>query len=135
MKESKKYPVIEVPASGVSGMMGGAWCYYFMYTKHHGNFILKGYAKEIDEYIEKKGYTHWVANISLFLEGTCRFSHWKFWKDDVGIFSPVKWRGKKWESKYTMRRYFRMYEERDPNALTLKFKRMPHRWIPEFDQF
>lgn len=135
MKNKKtNYPVIEVPNSGTSGMDGGAWCFYFMYTKNHGNFILKGYMKEIKAYIKEKGYTHWFAHYVLFSDGKSRYSNWAFWKDKVGIFEPSKW-GDKWESKYQIREYTHMYERKPKDPLKIKLKRMPHKWIPEFDKF
>jgi hypothetical protein len=136
MKNKKiEYPVIEVPASGKSCMDGGAWCFYFMYTKNHGNFILKGYMKEIKAYIKEKGYTHWFAHYVLFCEGKIRHSNWCFWKDSIGIFEPSNW-NRKWTSKYQMREYSSPYpQEKKSTKPRLEFKRMPHRWISEFDKF
>lgn len=137
MKSKKtNYPVIEVPNSGKSGMDGGAWCFYFMYTKNHGNFILKGYMKEIRAYIKEKGFTHWFANYTIFYEGKVRATNWCFWKDNIGIFSPSNFGGRGWDSKYQMREYTSPYpEERKSTKPRLEFKRMPHKWIPEFDKF
>jgi hypothetical protein len=133
-KKKTEYPVIEVPNSGISGMDGGAWCFYFMYTKNHGNFILKGYMKEIRAYIKEKGYTHWFANYAIYLDGESRHSNWTFWKDKIGIFGPSKW-GRKWDGKYQMREYSDGYGGKPKNPYKLEFKRMPHKWIPEFDKF
>ena len=44
---------ILVPASGKSTMFGGAWCIVFV-TSENGNFVLKGYMKECEEYIKRK---------------------------------------------------------------------------------
>ena len=133
--KTKKYPVIEIPASGKSSWAGGAWCFCFMYTKHHGNFILKGFYKEIKEYIKAKKYTHYFYNMAFMNNGKCRHNNWNFWKNDVGIFSPRKYFNK-WDSKYTIRCFYTEYEDESPRTdLVLELKRMPHRWIPEFDKF
>ena len=61
--------------------------------------------------------------------------NWEFWKDTIGIFSPDKQR-KEW--KYTVRPWMggrNNISLEESNRKTLKFKRMPHRWIPEFDKF
>ena len=146
-KNIKKYPTIEVPSTGIPKWSGGAWGFYFMYTKHHGNFILKGFQREIEAWIKVKGYTHYFYNAVFFCSnkgtlwsrpiGPAR-SYWGFWKESVGIFEPSK-SGKKW-SKYQVRRYTSSYpgsySSRNNNAdkIRLSFKRMPHRWIPEFDK-
>ena len=74
--DNKKYPVIEIPADGKSGMMGGAYCLCFVYTKHKGNVILKGFMREVEEYL-KKNYTHYFCNFSLWHCGENR-DIWKF---------------------------------------------------------
>ena len=135
---NKKYPVIEVAASGKRGMYGGAYCLCFVYSKYDGNFVLKGYWKEVEEHL-KKNYTHYFYNLSLWHRGLQR-NLWNFWKDDIGVFEPDRrskhTKGKsKW--KFEVRPYSSFkhvekgYEEFEP----LWFKRMPHRWIPEFDKF
>ena len=129
---NKKYPVIEVPASGKSGWSGGAYTLCFVYSKHKGNFVLKGYYEEIQEYL-KKNYTHYFCNFSLWHRGMNR-DIWSFWKDGVGIFEPNKdmkrW---KWEVRpYTGGRKDISLEESENKCL--RFKRLPKRWIPEFDK-
>lgn len=132
MIEKKKYPIIKVPANGHLDWYEGARTLCFVYSKKHGNFILEGYRGEVDEYL-KKNYTHYFCYISMWSEGRSR-GMWHFWKDSVGIFSPSKM-FKSW--KYVIRPYTGGYdniskEESDKKAL--KFKRMPKRWIPEFDK-
>ena len=134
---NKKYPVINVPASGEPCRMGGAYTLCFVYSKYKGNFVLKGYMKEVEEYLEKN-YTHYFCNMSLWHQGFNR-DIWKFWKDDITIFEPHRqsksYKGKdKW--KFQVRQYsYAKTVEGNIEVEPLWFKRMPHRWIPEFDKF
>jgi hypothetical protein len=135
---NKKYPVIEVPASGESTWSGGAYVLCFVYSKYNGNFVLKGYHKEVREYL-KKNYTHYFYNMSFWHHGNNR-DFWGFWKDNVGIHYPYNkysiFKGKnRW--KYNVRPYTicckSEEEKREAEKKQLWFKRMPKRWIPEFD--
>lgn len=134
--QNKKYPVIEIPADGKSGMMGGAYCLCFVYSKYKGNFVLKGYMREVEEYL-KKNYTHYFCNFSLWYLGQNR-DIWSFWKKKVGIFIPSdRDRGK--GKKITVRPYTDWYDrteetEKENKERELSFKRLPKRWIPEFDK-
>lgn len=128
LTSGKKYPVIHVPANGRPDWVKGARTMCFVYSRNHGNFILEGYKGEVEEYL-KKYYTHYFCYYSMWHMGQSRGT-WDFWKDQVGIFEPSK-RGKSW--KWEVRHY--SFGNPDPNAPTFQFKRLPHRWIPEFDQF
>jgi len=56
---NKEFPVIEIEASGNPGWFGGAWCLAWVYSTE-GNFLLKGYIKECEEYIEEHGWKCWT---------------------------------------------------------------------------
>ncbi len=130
---NKKYEVIEVPASGKRGWSGGAYTLCFVYSKYKGNFVLKGYIKEVEEYLQKN-YTHYFYNLSLWHNGFHR-DIWKFWKKDIGIFEPSS-RGKRMnERKIEIRTYSDWLHDGETKnkSISLKFKRLPKRWIPEFD--
>jgi len=140
---NKKYPVIDVPASGQRRRMGGAYTLCFVYSKFDGNFVLRGYSAEVEEYL-KKNYTHYFYNLSLWYHGDNR-DIWRFWKDDVMVHQPHRdskiFKGKdrwKWQVKpYTgCHSWDDDYEEKKKLAeeKQLWFKRMPKRWIPEFDE-
>lgn len=133
---NNKYPIIDVPASGKSEWWGGAFTLCFVYSKYKGNFVLRGYMKEVEEYL-KKNYTHYFYNMSLWYRGFNR-DIWGFWKKEIGIFEPnrrSKTKGKdKW--KFQVRQYEYIYcneEMKDTIEKTLYFKRLPKHWIPEFD--
>jgi hypothetical protein len=135
---NKHYPVIEVPADGESGMSWGAYVLCFVYSKHKGNFVLKGYMREVQEYL-KKNYTHYFCNYSMQYMGSHRDS-WGFWKESIGVHEPSTYRKgvTKEQMKFTVRPYISWHcsdEEREKaDAEALHFKRMPKRWIPEFDK-
>jgi len=128
----KEYPVIKVPANGHPDWYKGARTMCFVYSKHNGNFILEGYRGEVDEYL-KKNYTKYFCYYSMWSGGISR-GHWKFWKDrDVTIFEPCKSR-KDWKYKIISREPRYSYSQRHKVKMELHFKRLPKRWIPEFDK-
>jgi hypothetical protein len=131
---NKKYPVINVPASGKPVWYGGARTMAFVYSRDHGNFVLEGFSQEVEEYL-KKNYTHYFFYHSMWSDGQSR-GHWKFWKDNIGIFEPDKHR-KTW--KYEVRPYSGGYRHVELSTEELKrktfhFKRLPKRWISEFNK-
>ena len=126
---NKKYPIIDIPADGISGMYGGAYCLCFVYSKYKGNFVLRGYVREVEKYLNKN-YTHYFCNKSLWHKGFNR-DIWSFWKDNVGIFIPSieeKKKGKKIE----IRPY--SWIEDSNELIEFKCKRIPKRWISIFDK-
>lgn len=132
IKTSKPYPVIPVPASGTPVWFGGARAMLFVYSRDHGNFILEGYSQEVDNYL-RKNYTHYFYRYTYWCNGKSR-GGWKFWKDTVGIIEPSKSR-KEW--KYTIRRWTggrHNVSIEESNKTCLKLKRLPKRWIPEFNK-
>ena len=136
---NKHYPVIEVPADGKKGMGGGAYVLCFVYSKYRGNFVLKGYYREVKAYL-KKNYTHYFCNISMQWMGSHR-DFWGFWKESIGVHEPSRYRKgvSRQDQMFSVRRYVDWNAEdneyKKANAETLRFKRMPKRWIPEFDNF
>jgi hypothetical protein len=129
---NKKYPTIDIPSDGKRGMSGGAYCLCFVYSKYKGNFVLKGYMREVEEYL-KKNYTYYFCNYSLWHLGQNR-DIWHFWKKDIAIFDvSIKDRKKGKKSE------IRPWSDSEPDeeireAKTFKFRRLPKRWIPEFDK-
>lgn len=124
------YPIIDVPASGNYCWIEGAYSLLFVYSKYKGNFILRGYLGEVEKYL-KENYTHYIYYRSMWYQGQSR-GGWKFWKDRIGIFEPSKM-FKTW--KYQIREYSNWRDvDNDVEEKSLYFKRIPHRWIPEFDK-
>jgi len=136
---NKKYPIIDVPASGKSNWSGGAFTLCFVYSKYDGNFVLRGYLKEVKDYLIKH-HTHYFCNYSLWSNGFNR-DIWEFWKDNVYIFRPDRHHSKyhKPEYKFKIGQCVDSYLSDDENKLRkeqrILLKRLPKRWIPEFDKF
>ena len=127
---NKKYPIIKVNASGKPNWYGGARTWCFVYSKKHGNFILEGYLSEVETYL-KKNYTHYFCYWSMWCHYESR-GIWEFWKDSIGVFEPSKMR-KTW--KYTVKPYYSSgLPDEEIQEKTFTFKRLPKRWIPEFDK-
>lgn len=134
---NKKYPVIDVPADGKRNWMGGAYCLCFVYSKYKGNFVLRGYIREVEKYL-KKNYTHYFYNKSLWCGGFNR-DIWGFWNQDIGIWHPSLKEKKRKKKKIQVRPYSSWFEDdattEEKEKMSLLFKRLPKRWIPEFDKF
>jgi hypothetical protein len=127
-----KYPVIKVPANGHRDWMEGARTLCFVYSKHHGNFILEGYRGEVEEYL-KKNYTKYFCYFSMWSQGRSR-GYWRFWKErDVTISEPSKHR-KTWKWTITSREPRYSYRQEFKIKHKIELKRLPKRWIPEFDK-
>lgn len=125
----KEYPVIEVPSDGKHNWYEGARCMFFVYSKNNGNFILKGYRREVEKYL-KENYKHYFYYVSMWYRG-CSRGHWKFWKEDVTIFEPSRTTK---TFKYKVVKYNNnQYPSKRVKELDLK--RLPKRWIPEFNEF
>ena len=128
----KKYnfPIIDVPASGNANWWEGAYTLCFVYSKHNGNFILRGWRGEVMEYL-KKNYTHYFYYVSMWHNGISR-GHWGFWKKSVSVFRPSK-PFKEW--KYRVVKYVGKGSIFDnKKEMEFSFKRMPKRWIKKFDK-
>ena len=130
--KNKKYPVIDVPASGKPEWSGGAYTLCFVYSKYKGNFVLRGYMREVENYL-KKNYTHYFCNFSLWHCVQNR-DIWKFWKDRYFISHPSI-KEKKKGKKIVIRPYYTNSDlsEEELKEKTFMFKRLPKRWIPLFD--
>jgi hypothetical protein len=133
-RPKKAYPIIKVPANGHPDWCEGARTWCFVYSRDSGNFILEGFRSEVEAYL-KANYKHYFCYISMWSHGQSR-GHWHFWKDNIGIFSPSK-AYKSW--KYQIRPYSHTYghqiSKEEIREMTIWLKRLPKRWIPEFNRF
>lgn len=128
----KQLEVIEVPASGKPNWYQGAYCLVFVYSKYKGNFMLKGYRFEVQEYL-KENYTHYFVNYTLWSNEGFR-SIWSFWKDGYYISQPDRKRTKP-DSMYLNKPKYKwsLHNFSKENRVDLKFRRFPKIWIKEFD--
>lgn len=138
--KNKKYKIIEVLPDGKSGMDGGAYVLCFVYSKFKGNFVLSGYMREVKKYLEMN-YTNYFCNYSLWYRGLHR-DIWEFWKTSTTIHEPQKdstyLKGKErwcWSVSPEYKWSETAEEKQIRKENTLYFKRLPKRWIPEFDKF
>jgi hypothetical protein len=125
----KDLEVINVPSDGRPDWYEGAFCLLFVYTRDNGNFILKGYRREVEKYL-KDHYTHYFFYLSMWSHGQTR-GNWNFWKDTVTIFEPSKSKPFK-RLKYSVVKYNHKTYNHERVA-EFNFKRLPKHWIPEFN--
>ena len=133
----KILPEIELPKLGAKKFS----CYgdkgyvvTFVYS-NKGNFVLKGFFGETDlklKHLIKDGYKFYYR-FNIFHEGKVRYSNVKFWKNDIWIIHPEKRTSKYGRNikKYEFRKYVNDSETVSKTILSLK--RLPNRWIPEFE--
>jgi len=128
----KELKVIEVPADGKPDWYEGSFCLIFVYSRDKGNFIIKGYRREAEKYL-KEHYTHYFYYYSMWSNGESR-GCWAFWKKNVSIFEPSKSKPFK-RLKYSVVKYDDARDNYNYKIDTkLDFKRLPKRWIPEFNK-
>ena len=139
MKDKKWKDIREIPASGKRGWMGGAYTIAFVYS-NKGNFMVKGYMKEVDDYLTKlrsKGYKY-IINRTLWSTEpwSNKKQHRDIWSassDDTYVHEPdYKCRIKK--ERVFKWKIYRYSKENSNIEAEITLKRFPKRWIPEFDK-
>ena len=109
---NKEWLVTEVKASGISGWSGGAFTIAFVYS-NKGNFIVKGYHKEVKDHLLgliSKGYRFFV-NLSLrhtpgWQVKTGHRDIWKFWNELLPYESDARKLGfRLYERDYKKQKY------------------------------
>lgn len=137
MKKTKHkvlYPVIEIKPNGKPDWGKGAWCITFVYADS-GNFVLKGFLGETEDYLFKfknSGRKFYYV-MSLWNDGKTRNIE-KFYKDSIGIFNPDP--TNTYDPKLSNHWMLRKWSRGDTEDLgtVLYFKRLPRKWIPEFEK-
>jgi len=131
----KDLNVIHIEPSGKKSWSGGAYTIAFVYSKHKGNFIVKGYYDEVKSYI-KKTYTHYFVNYTLwstnFLKQKEFRSIWYFWNEKYHISKPDRRRTKS-TSYYKNNPCYKWVISCWDGDFKKEFRRLPKRWINEFD--
>lgn len=130
------YPEIILPNLGAKsfGCFGDkGYLVTFVYS-NKGNFVLKGFAGETNIALKRfveMGYRFYYR-YNYFHDGKVRYSNVKFWKDTVWIFTPQPRRSK--DGRNVNKFEFRVNsgEYGQPSVLKLALKRLPNKWIPEF---
>ena len=145
----REWPVTEIIPSGIPGWDGGAFTIAFVYS-NKGNFIVKGYYKEVTNHLLKligNGYRFFV-NFSLRHTSSYRIKTghrdiWKIWNEMLpydndqnryGLYlcmrdyrkSPYGLSCYKWVIRKNS-------SDSERSKIIFSFKRMPNRWLPEFE--
>jgi hypothetical protein len=124
----KKWDVIEVPKTGIKNWFGGAFTYAFVYS-NRGNFLVKGYKKEVEEFL-KTHFSRYFVRYVLYNRGEHR-EIMEFGKNChlyLGEPSDMFHRHKRHRYEVMPKNY-----DTNLNSIKLTFKRLPKKWIPEFD--
>lgn len=116
--------VIEVPNSGRSYWIEGGYTYFFVYSPE-GNFLLKGYWREVKEFADRK-FNKYIYKAIIYRKGTSRRII-SFAKCPLSIKPPNI---KRKSYKYIIEPY---YYNDNKNAFKLRLKRLPEKWIAEYD--
>lgn len=134
---NKILPTTVLPPDGKRGWSYGAYTLAFVYSSK-GNFVLKGYYREVKQRLNALSQegTKWFVNLTLWHRSYGHRSIWDFWKDDVTIMEPSKSRSsKRWEGKWRVLKHKNRSGYGEMVELEkMEFKRMPKKWIPEFDK-
>ena len=118
--------IIIAPKRSEKCWANGAYTLCFVYS-NKGNLLVKGYMGDVElvlNELKTKGYKFYYNKV-MFHHGDKR-NYWGFYKDGVYLLSP--YRSNRGEKRHHYR--FRNYKSHK----TLEFKRLPKRWIKEFDE-
>lgn len=128
MKQKQKFPEINVPASGKPKWMGGAFTVTFIFSPK-GNFVVKGYMEEVEQYIASHFGQRYLVRHNLYKDKEfrtiTRFSD----ACNLTLLEP----------NLSHHNYCPKYQiiphnyDNDINSTILKLKRLPQKWIPEYD--
>ena len=96
MSKNKNLPVITLSASGDAHWCGGAYTLTFVYS-NRGNFLIKGYLKETEEYLKNEVHKglKYFCNYTLYHTYSKNSSWdkgfrniWHHYSPYVHLFSP-----------------------------------------------
>lgn len=125
MKTNKNWPVIIPEKTSHKCWSNGAYSLCFVYS-NKGNFLLKGYVGDITNYLNElktQGYKFFY-NLRMYSNGESR-GYWTFYNrntpEGCTIIEPDI-RDKQYHFRVT-----------NFDNIDLKFKRLPNKWIKEFD--
>lgn len=150
----ENWKIIEVRSKGkIRRSGGGCWTYRFVYS-NKGNFILKGFERETNEFLKllvlsgfkyvlntvyytSRNYTVWSfynPDIQIRKKVTLRLKHHKMVRDKISkrakIETTIRYKSEKWQ----FFKYFEYKKNVIESKPIIEFKRFPNRWVPEFDK-
>lgn len=113
----ENYPLVRYP-----------YCIAFVYSKCGRNCIVKGDYTLVRDYV-KNNFSYALVNFTMWKDGRSR-NIWRFFSDEKVYLYYFKSPATSGKKKYVLRIISRS------TYLTLKtltFRRMPNRWIKDFD--
>lgn len=114
-----KAQVIEVKSDGRRGWGGGAYTHAHVITPN-GYFLIKGFYREVKQEVKK--YKKYLVTYTLYGNGRHREIRELVLNGvEFSVFSPIGSR---------RRNKFEIYKG---GKILLSFKRLPNKWIKEFD--
>lgn len=133
-----EYKIISVNSVNDDAIRGAdKWIFAFVYS-NKGNFILKGFMSDITEFMHllvSVGYK-FFANIVTFNKAseivTFSMNNWIFYKRNIKVIYVKKRVLIKNNKKFFKRSSWKIVNT-DTNYLLCNFKRLPKKWIPEFE--
>lgn len=111
------------------------YCHAFVYARK-GNFLVKGMLNEVEDYISHN-LADALVNFTLFKDGQTR-GYWKFINAEQKISLKigsgiVRVTPRLVEENSSNNKGYTVYLRSFSETKELHFKRLPHKWIPEFD--
>lgn len=104
------------------------YCIAFVYSKCGKNCVLKGNYQVIRDYV-KDNFSYALVNFTMWKDGKST-NHWRFFSNEKVYLYNLKSSATSGKKKYVLRiiscsTYLTLK--------TLTFRRMPNRWIDEFN--
>ena len=103
----------------------------FVYSKCGRNCIVKGDHTLVREYI-KNNFSYALVNFSMWKDGRSR-NFWRFIFDEKRYCYNLRSQSTNGKKKYVLRIFEKVDRLKFVNLKTLTFRRMPNRWIDDFN--
>lgn len=103
----------------------------FVYSKCGRNCIVKGDHTLVKEYI-KNNFSYALVNFTMWKDGRSR-NIWKFVFDEKRYCYYLSSRGMTGKRKHVLKIFEKVDRLKSVNLKTLTFRRMPKRWIHDFN--
>jgi len=142
MKTQMKEIILETMS--LERKTSNAWSIYFVYAPE-GNFVIKGRNDKVEGYV-KENFPRCIYHYTYWRDGKCR-GGWMSTVKNFLILSPSHRQGVQRREKedynyelYNPRPRIQKYEvsvydptRRNPTQ-TMEFRRIPKKWLPEYDE-
>lgn len=105
-----------------NGLNKDGFVIVFVYPKIGDPYIVTGLYTEVSKFVHETSKIA-LLNVSFWKLGKCRASLWKF----IGKCNFIR------KIPYTNKRFELTMFDSKTTSIKKTFRRMPHKWIPEFD--